>query len=970
MEFVPRTLRNLIESSELVGNPGRCWELLRETLEALAYVHAKGVIHRDIKPDNILIDEHSHVKLGDFGLASAGLVGEDDGGVPTREPSTTPTPGLGGGGGADDTVTRGVGTALYRAPEVSRRRYSSACDIWSLGVVVLEMFSRPFGTGMERFRVLSEATRLPHVFPPDLDHDAASFVRKMLKVDPSQRPSASQLVKDLPGRVVAESAVDQLIKELAPQTNAHARLMRHLFSPASYPPSEVVLTYDFDGEGGSGAGGGGGGSGGGGAAGGSGAWEDAHHHTHHHASPAPTIVAATAWSRTMGERAERRRVAETRRRRAELELASAGALPPPPSLFARARNTAELELEKCAVRRFRLMGAARLTVPLLMPTSKTSLEAHRGSKTTVLLMDPDGVLVELPRSLTKAFARFVAVNDDISSLKRFDVGPVYLVKDRAVGGQPSTRSQAVLDWVLPQSSVTPDAVAAMHADVVEAAVALAREAWVTLMGRAAPAPVVSLEMGHTALTERVLSVCGVPDAPSSGVAGGGATSARARVCAVLSRWTAAHAPHETSVPTQKLTEELKGVVPAKVVEALRPFVALDCAGGAGSSKGASAASAGRGGGGGGGGGKDSRDRAGSVATAASAAVTLATSAPEGDDPVAVKLRSLRALLGPTSATVQSLLSQVPSLERMGLWASASASSSEAAEASHAHGSSASGSGSGSSKHAHHHASSAAAAAAAATTHQHQHQHPHHLRANFNLWAEPPLDVSGFFFHVYLRSPGDRNALVETVAAVDGGRFDALLDAMSPTRARRGLLGLCLRLHTERLARAPFAVDATAPHVSVFVVGPTDERGVFGPAERRLLARKFRDAGISAEWLHPPLSTEALSSLCTDAGAKFMVSRWSDNDSSGAGGPSFSSSSSALAGGGGGGGVGGGDADGSPAPSDASGPFRVRSLFPISSFATQTLDATYASAHAHTQTIDKRFEAWADLVRFITSAGVV
>ena len=69
MEYVPRTIRALIDAKELVGNENKCYELLHETLEALSCVHELKIIHQDIKPENLLIDAQGKVKLGDFGLA-------------------------------------------------------------------------------------------------------------------------------------------------------------------------------------------------------------------------------------------------------------------------------------------------------------------------------------------------------------------------------------------------------------------------------------------------------------------------------------------------------------------------------------------------------------------------------------------------------------------------------------------------------------------------------------------------------------------------------------------------------------------------------------------------------------------------------------------------------------------------------------------------------------------------------------
>lgn len=88
---------------------------MHQLLSGLAEVHARRIIHRDIKPLNILLSEDGILKIADFGLAR-GLS------LPER------------------TYTEDVATLYYRAPEVIlRQRYSTEMDIWSIGCVFYEM---------------------------------------------------------------------------------------------------------------------------------------------------------------------------------------------------------------------------------------------------------------------------------------------------------------------------------------------------------------------------------------------------------------------------------------------------------------------------------------------------------------------------------------------------------------------------------------------------------------------------------------------------------------------------------------------------------------------------------------------------------------------------------------------------------------------------------------------------------------
>lgn len=61
-------------SLKLYEDESRLWRLFREIVEGMAYVHEQGMIHRDLKPENIFLDLNDHVKIGDFGLATASAV--------------------------------------------------------------------------------------------------------------------------------------------------------------------------------------------------------------------------------------------------------------------------------------------------------------------------------------------------------------------------------------------------------------------------------------------------------------------------------------------------------------------------------------------------------------------------------------------------------------------------------------------------------------------------------------------------------------------------------------------------------------------------------------------------------------------------------------------------------------------------------------------------------------------------------
>lgn len=122
MEFVDGdSLRKVLNKKRF--KPNEVIDIFSKILEAVAYAHENGVIHRDIKPTNILFTSTGHPKLVDFGIAK--IIGQ-----PWR---------------MDEKV---VGSPGYMAPEVSEsRKYDKRADIYSLGVVLYEML-----TGVHPFR--------------------------------------------------------------------------------------------------------------------------------------------------------------------------------------------------------------------------------------------------------------------------------------------------------------------------------------------------------------------------------------------------------------------------------------------------------------------------------------------------------------------------------------------------------------------------------------------------------------------------------------------------------------------------------------------------------------------------------------------------------------------------------------------------------------------------------------------------
>lgn len=175
MEYVSgKGLDQVIADRPAGMTPAEIEPWLEGISAGIAFLHDRGIVHRDVKPANIF-REHNVVKVGDVGLSKF------------MSPSKR------------SAQTESVGTVYYMAPEVARGRYGPEVDVYSLGVIVYEMLTGrvPFDGESSAEILMKHLTQAPDLNVPEITPAMRPVLANALAKDPQHRtPSVTQLLNE------------------------------------------------------------------------------------------------------------------------------------------------------------------------------------------------------------------------------------------------------------------------------------------------------------------------------------------------------------------------------------------------------------------------------------------------------------------------------------------------------------------------------------------------------------------------------------------------------------------------------------------------------------------------------------------------------------------------------------------------------------------------------------------------------
>ncbi|KAL5704724.1 mitogen-activated protein kinase [Ranunculus cassubicifolius] len=227
-ELMDTDLHQIIKSSQSLSND-HCQYFLFQLLRGLKYLHSANILHRDLKPGNLLVNANCDLKICDFGLARTSS-------------------------GKEQFMTEYVVTRWYRAPELLLccDKYDTSIDVWSVGCIFAELLGhKPLFPGTE---CLNQLKLIINVLGSQSESDL-EFI---------DNPKARRYIKSLPysprislGRLYPNAnplAIDLLQRMLIFDPSKRISViealqhpyMAALYNPSSNPPAQVPIDLDID----------------------------------------------------------------------------------------------------------------------------------------------------------------------------------------------------------------------------------------------------------------------------------------------------------------------------------------------------------------------------------------------------------------------------------------------------------------------------------------------------------------------------------------------------------------------------------------------------------------------------------------------------------------------------------------------------------------------------------------------------
>lgn len=219
LEYLPTNLEMIIKNREIIIKSADIKSWLKMLVEGVTFCHDRRILHRDLKPNNLLLNENGILKIADFGLARFSIPSSPSFAILSLNDSDE-----------SNLMTSQVCTRWYRAPELllGSKKYDGAIDIWAIGCIMAELLLRtPFLPGDSDisqlntiFRALGtpteqewpsivtlpdydssftreksiERTPLKTIFNAASD-DTIDLLSKMLVYDPAKRIKSSEVLK-------------------------------------------------------------------------------------------------------------------------------------------------------------------------------------------------------------------------------------------------------------------------------------------------------------------------------------------------------------------------------------------------------------------------------------------------------------------------------------------------------------------------------------------------------------------------------------------------------------------------------------------------------------------------------------------------------------------------------------------------------------------------------------------------------